>query len=370
FDSVPSTRAATAAMSRNHLVDRIRRILDPEDHPMKLPRTTLVLMTAMFLLPALLIGSQVTPPGPQGREQTLSVGAQEPVGPARPKLPGRIVAEAFRMGAPAGKERVAGVTGIFEISPETGKWRLVADRRGRPRLSPDGQTLAFLEQVRKLTDSAIWTTSMQGGPAPVKIADSPGLPVWSPDGKQFIVSMIKDVDNLEFETWRMDIDGGNRTRLPLAATDQVQDWSSSGHLLVMRRKEGRYYVTIVGLDGAEPNPMSLGGANPRFSPDGKQFVYTARAPQGGLELTIMNVDGGNRRQINVGKDVDVQACWSPDGRWLAVSLRDGQRNRAGRLTLSADPVLSNPRIEIVSLDGKERHPLKLPPGLVTLGDWR
>jgi hypothetical protein len=52
----PPARATALAMARSHLVARIRRILDPEDLSMTLPRTTLTLIIAPFLIPALLIG--------------------------------------------------------------------------------------------------------------------------------------------------------------------------------------------------------------------------------------------------------------------------------------------------------------------------
>ena len=272
------------------------------------------------------------------------------------------------LGAPASKERVAGVTGVIEIDPESGKWRLICDRRGVPRISPDGQTVVFSRtgpEVHGFVALDRLAPGRSGFREARGLTRCAGLVA----GRETTHRQRgKDADQSGFETWRMDADGKNRSRLPLAATDRVADWSSRGQLLVMRKKEGKFYVTVVGLDGAEPHPLNLGGASPRFSPDGKQFVYTSRSPRGGTELTISDVDGGNRRQIDVGKDVMAQACWSPDGRWLAVSLIDGQRNKEGRLTLSADPVLMKPRIVIVDLDGKQRDPLPLPPGYVSLGD--
>jgi hypothetical protein len=65
-----------------------------------------------------------------------------------------------------------------------------------------------------------------------------------------------------------------------------------------------------------------------------------------------------------------RACWSPDGQWLAVSLMNFQKDKAGRLVLSADPAQMNCRIEIMDVNGKEKRPLNLPPGYVVVGDWR
>lgn len=53
-DSAAAPVAHASFMAENHLVDRIRRILNPEDRTMKLSRTTLGLVVALLTVPALL----------------------------------------------------------------------------------------------------------------------------------------------------------------------------------------------------------------------------------------------------------------------------------------------------------------------------
>lgn len=364
------SRVTTMAMARNHLVVRIRRILDPEDLSMKLPRSTLALFAVPFLIPALLIGAQVATPGPQERGQPDPAGLQQRNEPAQAKLPGRIVAHAFRMGAQDNKEERAGVTGVIEIDPESGNWWLIAEHRGMARLSPDGQTVAFLTQERSEQDRAIWTASVRGANHPVRIADLKGLPIWSPDGKQIIVSVRGPIAPTRYQTWRMDADGSNRTTLPIPESSQVEDWSANGQLLVTRWEVGKRTIGMIRPDGTEERKLDINGLYPRLSPDGRKIVITSQSPRGGGELTVLDIERGTQRQINVGEKVLPRACWSPDGRWLAVSLIDLQKSENGRWVMTADFVQMNCRIEIMDLDGKRRRRLDLPSGYVIPGDWR
>jgi len=54
----PSPSPATVAMAEGNLVSRVRRLLETEDRSMTLPRITIALTTALFMVPALLIGAQ------------------------------------------------------------------------------------------------------------------------------------------------------------------------------------------------------------------------------------------------------------------------------------------------------------------------
>jgi formylglycine-generating enzyme required for sulfatase activity len=64
----------------------------------------------------------------------------------------------------------------------------------------------------------------------------------------------------------------------------------------------------------DPNP----DADPKFSPDGKQILYTTLRA-GFPEVWLMNRDGSNQKSVTHGS----QASWSPDGKAL-VFIRDNQ----------------------------------------------
>jgi formylglycine-generating enzyme required for sulfatase activity len=119
-------------------------------------------------------------------------------------------------------------------------------------------------------------------------------------------------------------------------------------------------------------------ADPRFAPDGKHILYTTLRA-GFPEIWIMNADGSQARSVTKGS----QGSWSPDGKSL-VFIRDNQayvRELTGdnerRLTPAswercgvpawspdgkrfavASRHLGTVGIFILSVDGKENHPLK------------
>jgi hypothetical protein len=82
------------------------------------------------------------------------------------------------------------------------------------------------------------------------------------------------------------------------------------------------------------------------------------------------VDGKDRREIPLEPKRQAKACWSPDGKWLAIELLDLQTSENGRLVLTADQDQLNCRIEVVRVGGEDRRRLKLPKGYFVLCDWR
>jgi hypothetical protein len=90
----------------------------------------------------------------------------------------------------------------------------------------------------------------------------------------------------------------------------------------------------------------------------------------------VGVDGKTRRVVlgENGLTTADSACWSPDGRHLAVVVFDWQQNAKGEKLID-DPERANYRLVIMSADGKDRRELKLADGtkLVAIKhcpDWR
>jgi Tol biopolymer transport system component len=113
-------------------------------------------------------------------------------------------------------------------------------------------------------------------------------------------------------------------------------------------------------DGTKERQLTEGG-NPfyaRFSPDGKRLLYSDGPPQERRGIWLVDLDGTNRHRIFPTGKTTASACWSPDGRQIAVAIRGSAPEEHGRL-------------EIVNLDGTHRTLLTLPSReIADMPDWR
>jgi Tol biopolymer transport system component len=290
---------------------------------------------------------------------------------------GRIFVNATLEYTPEGKDKEEKVYGlIVAIDPETGKWQKITDNGFGFRVSPDRQTLIFIR------DQEIWNCDTIGGHNPGRISDKGGRPVWSSDGKYIVTTKGEEVDkHWKTETWRLDADGSNPTKLPIPDTDFVEDWSPDGKWVVTcsdrhpPRGHG-YQLYLMKADGTEQRRLTKDGLNcyARFSPDGRKILYTHQTFKEGNSIWVIDADGKNAKEIV--KEVDLSApdgaYWSPDGTQVAVVMSnreiDAKGNRIG------PKENENYHIQIMDPDGKNRRELKLVGTKVawigSLGDWR
>ena len=272
---------------------------------------------------------------------------------------------------------------IIAIDPDTGNWQKITDHGGAVRVSPDRQTLVFSR------NREIWNCDTRGSNSPRRISDKSGRPIWSPDGKYLVATKQEHVDGhkkdepaWKDETWRMDADGSNPTRLPVPETDSVDDWSPDGQWFITWSDRhpphgASYQIYLMKADGTQQRRLSAGrlNAGARFCPDGRKIVYICQTAKGENSIWVVDVDGQNAREIL--KEVDLATpygvFWSPDGKQLAVILFDWQldekRKEFGDATKDA-----NFRIQLMDADGHNRQELKLANAesmfIDSCGDWR
>jgi RNA polymerase sigma factor (sigma-70 family) len=274
------------------------------------------------------------------------------------------------------------ISSVAAVDPESGEVTKVFDESpGRLRVSPDGTAVAYVSgdlspkapPIERFRQS-LWTRAVAGGAAPKKLVglDGPnasGLPVWSSDGKRMIVT-VSTLDQTSQkwanQTFRIHADGSGRGPLKIPAEDTVQDWSADGERLLTastRNAKIGWQLYVMDLDGGNARQITEGG-NPfyaRFSPDGRRVLYS----DGTLKLKdrqgvwVVDVDGANRRRVLPAGDGTCSACWSPDGRRIAVAISGSSPEEHGRL-------------EIVDLDGGARRTLLTMPSqnIADMPDWR
>jgi beta-lactamase regulating signal transducer with metallopeptidase domain/Tol biopolymer transport system component len=307
--------------------------------------------------------------------------------PASAKASARLyVSATYRLKPEGAGEEKTVYNAIIAIDPATGDWQMIVENGLAPRLSSDGRTLVF-QRYR----DGVWKCQADGQ-FPIKILDKEGRPAWSADGKHLVVTREENVEKdsdeprtspaWHDETWRLDADGRNPVRLPVPDTDGVADWSPNGQWFVVTTDRhppyGRgYQIYLMKTDGTQERRLTQGGLNvyARFSPDGKKILYLHQTRAEGNSIWTVDVDGENATEIvrEVGLASPDGACWSPDGKQIAVILFDWQLDENGKKTVR-DPDLANFRIEIMDADGTNRRQLKLQGAkflhIGSLGDWR
>jgi RNA polymerase sigma factor (sigma-70 family) len=261
---------------------------------------------------------------------------------------------------------------LMALDPETGARSDVFEGCSiRPRVSPDGQSVAFE------AGDGLWVRGLDPKAGARKIAKLGGSsfgspPVWSPDGKQVSLSLgHREEPHWVNSTRRVNVDGTGWEELPIPQEDTVQDWSSDGQWLLTaspRNATMGWQLYVMRPDGNEQRRITDGG-NPfyaRFSPDGRRVLYSDNGrgdQQSGI--WVVDVDGKNSRLVFPagGRKTTDSACWSPDGKRIAIIL-------AAMNGMTMRPP-APAQVVVMDLDGGHRSEIFIPEaGSPDMPDWR
>jgi dipeptidyl aminopeptidase/acylaminoacyl peptidase len=196
----------------------------------------------------------------------------------------------------------------------------------RPRLSPDGQRVAFvvtiIDERAHAYRSAIWMMPVDGGAATRFVGGmyNAQSPAWSPDGRWLAFVSNREGEKQDkqhgkgkTQLWLLPTDGGEARQLtfmPHGANNPT--WSPDGsHLL---------FTALVGpLDeeGEDSKPLPKVRVIDRtfYRLDGTGFIYERRQ-----HLFLIDVNSESEpRQLTDGDWDDKDAAWSPDGQHLVFT---------------------------------------------------
>lgn len=240
---------------------------------------------------------------------------------------------------------------IYRVNRDgTGRTRLTATPtyEGDPVFSPDGSTIAFVREQDGIGE--IWIMNGDGS-RQRRLTHSPGydcLPSFSPDGSQIVFtryvrdSKFRPGTAASTEIFIMNTDGTDETRL---TDNQQADWagrfSPDGERIlytvsVPEEKTPAEEVWMMHRDGSRKRRLST-GSTPAFSPDGSKIVFLSG--QYAREISMMDADGSNVRQLYVSKTYKSNPQFCSDGRSI--------------LFLDEPTARGFGEICIVSLDGSE-----------------
>jgi WD40 repeat protein len=179
---------------------------------------------------------------------------------------------------------------------------------------------------------------------------------WSPDGEQLAI-LENGSYSSRYALYLVDANGENKRLLTdVPAYDFA--WSPDGHQLAIGfsgygQQEGLH---VMNIDGTElhrvPADSDLNGSAASWSPDGRQIAFHAYIGEDyeSHDIYVVDVDGGNLRQLTHHPANDLFPKWSPNGQWIAfLSDRD---DKNGLYVMGTDG--SNLRLLAEQVQGVER----------------
>jgi len=188
------------------------------------------------------------------------------------------------------------------------------------RRSPDGTRLAYV--TGRGNDLDVWTYDMDRDiPTPLT---TQGLtnrePVWSPDGTS--IAFASNRDGSAFNIYRMAAAGsGTPQRLTVSSRDQhPSSWSSEGVIAFLQDRD----IWVL-PPGGEPRPLFESEAmemEAEFSPDGKWLAYVSNKT-GSKEIYVRPYPSGAETPITRTDGAD-EPVWSADGKEITFRVRNSR----------------------------------------------
>ena len=221
----------------------------------------------------------------------------------------------------------------------------------RPRLSPDGERLAYVSFAGGQTHIRLLNLTSNEDRPLLPGSAMTFAPAFSADGSRLVFSMAIEGNT---DVYVANADGSALQRLTSTpGVDTSASFSPDGTRIVFESdRSGTPQLYIMNADGSEPRRISFGGArsqSPAWSPDGELIAFT-RVAGSGTGIGVMSATGLNERALTPGPD-DEAPSWGASGRDLLF-----QRSEGGRTMLYVVGVDGGqPRRIVTPQDGSDPH---------------
>jgi TolB protein len=167
-------------------------------------------------------------------------------------------------------------------------------------------------------------------------------PEYSIDGR---LTFSQHGTGRQASVWVMDEDGSGREPLLTDnAPASFATWGHDGKRVLFLRTPGDAESTLGWIDVStrRTTPLGLSGEgvrSPRVSPDGRDLAFWSLEPNGAMNVWIQRMAGDAvRRRVTADAEAIGYPAWSPDGRWLAVEMKRGERTQVGVVSADGGPV--------------------------------
>jgi eukaryotic-like serine/threonine-protein kinase len=259
-----------------------------------------------------------------GAERQLTVGDVSFVQPDM-RQPGSLLASAVRMqsdiwGFPFSGAPTDNVDNAVRITRQTGMVQT-------PSVSPDGTEIAYLSDTGG--HGNVWVSSMDGSNArQITFERDPavliGIPVWSPAG-DWIVYIRTDASGSS--EWLINpADGSDQRHL---VDGVAANWSWDGRWLYFANAGiDEECIHKISVEGGSPLRVRCAAANPVISVDGATIYFSPSVTRQNELLKATPEDGPSQVLTSYAVSripaFPTGYALSPDGRWIAVPLKDGR----------------------------------------------
>ena len=207
--------------------------------------------------------------------------------------------------------RIVSIAALLAVAPTC---QVFADLRIAFYSDREGREIAVGQREREVF------VMNPDGSNPVNLTKQIGvdtLPSVSLDKTKYLFSSNRTGD---YEIFLMNVDGSNRVNLTNAPeSDYSPRWSPDGRQILWT-KSGPLRIFVMNSDGSDKRNLGDGNGSV-WSPDGRMIGFTLDGPFENDDAFVMNADGGGRRQVTDELFPTRFVSWSRDGTKVAIDHR-------------------------------------------------